>query len=144
MSRLMFSYSAGQKKSDTQKWSYLGQNFFFKNLFLKNCLKIIICELMLFELGDLLGSSLLRNFFSVARVIFSRKITVLAQKTTQKNWLFLGQNLFFTKPFLFNYLKTVICELMLLELGDLLGLSLLRNILKSVAFFLASTVIRYD
>ena len=78
---------------------------------------------MLFELGDLLGSSLLRNFFSVARVIFSRKITVLAQKTTQKKWLFLGQNLFFTKPFLFNYLKTVICELMLLELGELLGLS---------------------
>ena len=32
-----------------------------------------ICQLMLLELGDLLGSFLLRNFFSVARSIFSCK-----------------------------------------------------------------------
>ena len=32
---------------------------------------MVFCELMLLELGDLLGLSLLRNFFSATRSIFS-------------------------------------------------------------------------
>ena len=35
--------------------------------------EMVFCELVLLELGDLLGLSLLRNFFSVARLIFSCK-----------------------------------------------------------------------
>ena len=38
---------------------------------------MLICEMMLLELDDFLGSFLLRNFFSAARSIFSCKILAL-------------------------------------------------------------------
>ena len=42
-------------------------------IFFFSCLDMVLCELMLLELGYLLGLSLLRNFFSAARSIFSCK-----------------------------------------------------------------------
>ena len=42
-------------------------------IFFFSCLEMVLCELMLLELGYLLGLSLLRNFFSAARSIFSCK-----------------------------------------------------------------------
>ena len=37
-------------------------------IFFFSCVNIVFCELMLLELGDLLGLSLLRNFFSAANI----------------------------------------------------------------------------
>ena len=61
-------YSAGKKKRTAQK-GYFGaqKHYLFINFFF-SCLKIVICELMLLELGDLLGLSLLWNFFSAANI----------------------------------------------------------------------------
>ena len=42
-------------------------------IFFFSCLDMVLCELMLLELGYLLGLSLLRNFFCAARSIFSCK-----------------------------------------------------------------------
>ena len=42
-------------------------------IFFFSCLDMVLCELMLLELGYLLGLSLLRNFFSATRSIFSCK-----------------------------------------------------------------------
>ena len=60
------------KKHHTKMVIFGSKNFFYTYFFL-NYLKTVICELMLLELGDLLVSSLLRNFFSAGRVIFSCK-----------------------------------------------------------------------
>ena len=37
-------------------------------IFFFSCVNIVFCELILLELGDLLGLSLLRNFFSAANI----------------------------------------------------------------------------
>ena len=42
-------------------------------IFFFSCLRMVICDLMLLELGDLLWSSMLKNFFTAARSIFSCK-----------------------------------------------------------------------
>ena len=61
-------YSAGQKKKHNTKMVIFGLKILFYTCkFFFNYLKTVICELMLLELGDLLGSSLLRNFFSAMR-----------------------------------------------------------------------------
>ena len=70
------TYSAGQKKKHHTKMVIFGSKFFFTHNFCLDYLKTVICELILLELGDLLVSSLLRNFFSAARVIFSRKTLI--------------------------------------------------------------------
>ena len=57
------------KKTHSTKMIFLGP----KKCFIHNFLKIVIFEVMYLELGDLLWSSLLRNFFSAARSIFSCK-----------------------------------------------------------------------
>ena len=62
-----------QKKRLARKGYYWSQNILFYVIFFFCCLKMIFCEQMLLELGDLLGLSLLRNFFSAARSIFSCK-----------------------------------------------------------------------
>ena len=66
----MEDYSAGQKKSITQKGYFWGPKNLLYVFFFFSYLKIVFSELILLELGDLLGSSLLRNFFSEARSIF--------------------------------------------------------------------------
>ena len=62
-----------QKKRPTQKAYFWSQKNVFYVIFFFSCVKILFCELMLLQLGDLLGSSLLRNFFNTARSIFSCK-----------------------------------------------------------------------
>ena len=44
------------------------KKMFFFVIFFFSCVKIVFCELMLLKLGDLLGLSLLRNFFSAANI----------------------------------------------------------------------------
>ena len=56
-------YSAGQKKLIAQKGYFWVQKNVLYIIFFFSCLKMVIYELVLLELGDLLGSSLLRNFF---------------------------------------------------------------------------------
>ena len=69
----MYIYSAGQKKSITQKGYFWGPQNVLHVFFLFSYLKTVFCELMLLELGDLLGLSLLGNFFNAARSTFSCK-----------------------------------------------------------------------
>ena len=57
---LVNTYSADKKKQ--HKKVILGSKNMLYIIFFFRCLKMIICELMLLELGDLLWSSLLRNF----------------------------------------------------------------------------------
>ena len=45
----------------------------FYVIFFFGCLKMVFCELVLLELNDLLGLSLLRIFFSAVRSIYSCK-----------------------------------------------------------------------
>ena len=59
------------KKTHSTKNLFWGPKKYLFIIFFFSCLKMVICELMLLELGDLLWSSLLRNYFSVARSIFS-------------------------------------------------------------------------
>ena len=62
-----------QKKRPTQKAYFWSQKNVFYIIYFFSCLKMVFCELMLLELGDLLGLSLLRNFFSAGRSLFSCK-----------------------------------------------------------------------
>ena len=58
-----------QKKTHSIKMLFLGpKKCFMHNLFF-SCLKMVIFELMILDLGDILGWSLLRNFFIAARSI---------------------------------------------------------------------------
>ena len=66
-------YSAGQKKRTAQKGHFWVRKYVLYIIFLFSWLKMLIWELKLLEVGDLLGSSMLRNFFSAARSIFSCK-----------------------------------------------------------------------
>ena len=62
-----------QKKRPAQKGYFWSNKNVFYVIFFFSCLKMVFCELILLELGDLLRLSLLRNFFSAARSIFSCK-----------------------------------------------------------------------
>ena len=55
-----------KKKRTAQNGYFLVQKIVLYISFFFSCLKMVFCELMLLELGDLLGLSLLRNFFSAA------------------------------------------------------------------------------
>ena len=57
----------------TKKVIFGHKKMFFFVIFFFSYLKRVFSELMLLELDDLLGLSLLRNFFSAARSIFSCK-----------------------------------------------------------------------
>ena len=59
------------KKCPTQKAYFWSPKNVFYVIFFFSCLKMVFCEKILLELGDLLGLSLLRNFFSAARSKFS-------------------------------------------------------------------------
>ena len=61
------------KKNSSTKRLFLVKKKCFYVIFFFSCLKMVFCELMLLELGDLLVLSLLRNFISAARWIFSCK-----------------------------------------------------------------------
>ena len=61
------------KKRPAQKGYFWSQKYVFYVIFLFSYLKMVFCELMLLDLGDLLGMSLLRNSFSAAMSKFSRK-----------------------------------------------------------------------
>ena len=61
------------QKNALQEKVIFGPKKGFYVIFFLSCLKMVVFELMLLELGDLLVSSLLKNFFSAARVIFSCK-----------------------------------------------------------------------
>ena len=63
------NYSAG-KKRPAKKDYFCSQKNLHYVIFFFSCLKMVFCELMLLELGALLGLSLLRNFFNAARSIF--------------------------------------------------------------------------
>ena len=68
------------------------------------------------------------------------KETHIIQCWPKKKWhtkivIFGSKILFCPYEFFLDYLKTVICELMLLKLGNLLGLSLLRNFFSVVRFW---------
>ena len=54
----------------TKKVIFGHKKMFFFVIFFFSYLKRVFSELMLLELDDLLGLSLLRNFFSAARSIF--------------------------------------------------------------------------
>ena len=69
---ILYYYSAGGKRPCTNMLFLVSKNVLFV-IFFFSCVNIVFCELMLLELGDLLGLSLLRNFFSAARSIFSCK-----------------------------------------------------------------------
>ena len=66
--RRVSRYSAGQKKSITRKGYFGAQKNVLYIFFSLSYLKTVFCELMLLESGDLLGSFLLRNFFSAANI----------------------------------------------------------------------------
>ena len=68
---ILYYYSAGKKKRHAQKGYFWSQKSVFYVIFFFSSLKMVFCELMLLELGDLLGLSLLRNFYNVARSISS-------------------------------------------------------------------------
>ena len=61
------------KKRPAQKGYFWSQKYVFCVIFFFSYLKMVFCELMLLDLGDLLGMSLLRNSFSAASSIFSCK-----------------------------------------------------------------------
>ena len=66
-------YYSASKKTPGKKSLFLVPKNVFYVIFFFSCLKMIFCELMLLELGDLLGLPLLRNLFSAARSKFSCK-----------------------------------------------------------------------
>ena len=68
---ILYYYSAGKKIRSAQKGYFWSQKNVFYIIYFFSCLKMVFCELMLLELGDLLGLSLLRNFFSAGRSLFS-------------------------------------------------------------------------
>ena len=69
---------------------------------------------------------------------------MLAKKKPGKKSLFLVPKNVFYVIFFFSCLKMIFCELMLLELGDLLGLSLLRNFLvRQGQYFLVNISARW-
>ena len=70
---ILYYYSAGKKTPCTKRLFLVPKNVVYV-IFFFSCLDMVLCELMLLELGYLLGLSLLRNFFSAARSIFSCKI----------------------------------------------------------------------
>ena len=61
------------KKRPTQNAYFWSQKNVYYVIYFYSCLKMVFCELMLLELGDLLGLSLFRNFFNAARSTFSCK-----------------------------------------------------------------------
>ena len=63
---ILYYYNAG-KENTLHKKVIFGPK---KCVFFFSCLKMVFNVLMLLELDDLLGLSLLRNFFSAARSIF--------------------------------------------------------------------------
>ena len=63
--KILYYYSAGKKTPCTKRLFLVPKNVFYV-IFFFSCLKMVFCELMLLELGDLLGLSLLQNFFSAA------------------------------------------------------------------------------
>ena len=64
---ILYYYSAGEKRPCTKMLFLVPKNVLFV-IFFFSCVNIVFCELMLLELGDLLGLSLLRNFFSAANI----------------------------------------------------------------------------
>ena len=86
-----------QKKRPTQKAYFWSQKNVFYIIYFFSCLKMVFCELMLLELGDLLGLSLLRIFFSAGRSLFSCKYF---RKITQYFQFFQ-----FRTPFCFAYIS---------------------------------------
>jgi len=70
---ILYYFSAGKKKRHARKGYFWSQKYVFYVVFFFSSLKMIFCKLILSELGHLLGLSLLRNFFSAARSIFSCK-----------------------------------------------------------------------
>ena len=62
-----------KKKRTAQKGYFWVQKNVLYIIFFFSSLKMVICELLLLNLGDLLLSSLLRNFPSAVRSIFSCK-----------------------------------------------------------------------
>ena len=77
LSNTFLDYSAGKKKRPAIKGYFWVQKIDLFVILFFSCLKMLICEMMLLELDDFLGSFLLRNFFSAARSIFSCKILAL-------------------------------------------------------------------
>ena len=76
------------KKRPAQKGYFWSQKYVFYVIFLFSYLKMVFCELMLLELGDLLGLSLLRNLFSAARSKFSCKyFSKIAQYFHSSNFI---------------------------------------------------------
>ena len=76
------------KKCPAQKDYFWSQKNVSYAIFFFRCLQMVFCELMLLELGDLLGLSLLRNFFSAARSIFSCKyFSKIAQYFHSSNFI---------------------------------------------------------
>ena len=69
---ILYYYSAGKKNALHKKVTFGPKNVFYV-IFFFSSLKMVFCDLMLLELGDLLELSLLRNFFSAAKSIFSCK-----------------------------------------------------------------------
>ena len=65
--KILYYYSAGEKRPCTKMLFLVPKNVLFV-IFFFSCVNIVFCELMLLELGDLLGLSLLRNFFSAANI----------------------------------------------------------------------------
>ena len=59
---ILYYYSAGKGNTLHKKVIFLSKKNVFYVIFFFSCLKMVFCELMLLELGDLLGLSLLRNF----------------------------------------------------------------------------------
>ena len=64
---IMYHYSHGEKRPCTKRLFLVPKNVFFV-IFFFSSVKIVFYELMLLKLGDLLGLSLLRNFFSAANI----------------------------------------------------------------------------
>ena len=67
------SLQCWSKKGPAQKGYFWSQKYVFYVIFFFSYLKMEFCELMLLDLGDLLGMSLLRNSFSAASSILSCK-----------------------------------------------------------------------
>ena len=84
---ILYYYSAGGKRPCTKMLFLVPKNVLFV-IFFFSCVNIVFCELMLLDLGDLLWSSLLRNFFSAARSIFSCKyFSKIAQYFHSSNFI---------------------------------------------------------
>ena len=71
---ILYYYSAGKGNTLHKKVIFLSKKNVFYVIFFFSCLKMVFCELMLLELGDLLGLSLLRNFLVRQAKYFLQKL----------------------------------------------------------------------